>query len=350
MNPEMAAVTAAYHAAVVRLGAEVIIDAIRLFARLNPTGVRQSGDGWIQDATALALSQHRAAHYLAVSYYRLMRALATGTTVRDEDDTEAEVTLGELREDFAELVRGLPPESAYTPPADGNSDRIITVDEDFVESARQIADREAAAIQQAAVQLQQVGIDALEEKIEALDLDDLSARELEEAREEFWATAEKQQAAVIERVGMNGARGTVHNAMENDSKLVAWVRISTTGTPCGFCAMLISRGAVYKSQESAGDSEDRQREILNGKTYAGDEYHNNCKCIAVPVYDIATYRTDPAFAQNRELSQMWKDWRNGRNIPDGLEKDDDSLWDMWQRHFRRAQAAERANRRNAQVA
>ena len=46
-----------------------------------------------------------------------------------------------------------------------------------------------------------------------------------------------------------------------------WRRV-TDGQPCGFCAMLASRGPVYRSAEKAG--------------YGGNRYHERCGCTAEP--------------------------------------------------------------------
>lgn len=55
---------------------------------------------------------------------------------------------------------------------------------------------------------------------------------------------------------------------------VRWARIPTGAYTCAFCLLLASRGAVYKSSESAG---------------LGGFDHDDCDCLVVPVYDTEDY-------------------------------------------------------------
>nr|BFF26858.1 hypothetical protein GCM10025732_48230 [Glycomyces mayteni] len=44
----------------------------------------------------------------------------------------------------------------------------------------------------------------------------------------------------------NGSRDTIMRTVQKSNTMVGYQRVSMTGWPCYFCAMLISRGAVYK--------------------------------------------------------------------------------------------------------
>jgi hypothetical protein len=68
------------------------------------------------------------------------------------------------------------------------------------------------------------------------------------------------------RLALAGGRQAVLTAVRNDKEVLGWQRV-TSGNPCAFCAMLASRGPVYKSRESAGF-----------------EAHNHCMCVAMPVW------------------------------------------------------------------
>lgn len=57
----------------------------------------------------------------------------------------------------------------------------------------------------------------------------------------------------------------------------AWARVPSGPKTCAFCLMLGSRGAVYRSQASAGD-----------RKY-GKEYHGHCDCAVVLVRDSQDY-------------------------------------------------------------
>lgn len=59
---------------------------------------------------------------------------------------------------------------------------------------------------------------------------------------------------------LNAGRETIRKSS------TSWRRV-TDGNPCGFCAMLVSRGPVYTSERGAG---------------AGGDYHTHCGCTVEP--------------------------------------------------------------------
>lgn len=90
------------------------------------------------------------------------------------------------------------------------------------------------------------------------------------------AAADAYQAALTKFAGMArrqammGGRLTVAATSGRDRKAVGWRRV-TDGNPCAFCAMLASRGPVYRDAASA----------------AGLQYHSHCGCTAEPAYSYA---------------------------------------------------------------
>ena len=86
------------------------------------------------------------------------------------------------------------------------------------------------------------------------------------------------------RLILNGARTAVLQAVQQDSKAVAWMRV-TASNPCAFCAMLASRGAVFKTEAQAGFMA-----------------HNNCRCTAAPVFS----QQDAEALADNDLYQQWK--------------------------------------------
>ena len=69
----------------------------------------------------------------------------------------------------------------------------------------------------------------------------------------------------IQRLVADADRKTVAGNVERDPARARWYR-ATSAKACAFCAMLATRGAVYRSSESALRS------------------HNHCRCLAVPVF------------------------------------------------------------------
>lgn len=65
----------------------------------------------------------------------------------------------------------------------------------------------------------------------------------------------------------SGRRSMLANVL-NDERLPGWARVDPRPPSCAFCLMLISRGVVYRSRETAGGS---------------NRWHIGCTCQAVPV-------------------------------------------------------------------
>ena len=107
----------------------------------------------------------------------------------------------------------------------------------------------------------------------------------------------KQLDGALYRHIMNGQRNTIHNTVNRERQLVGYRRVSRTGTPCYWCAMLIGRGAVYKSEASATRSSG-----LRG-VRVGEGYHDHDKCAAEPLFrnDIGNY--DDTLEQ--KFSDLW---------------------------------------------
>lgn len=91
--------------------------------------------------------------------------------------------------------------------------------------------------------------------------------------------------AAMRHVG-DGGRDTVLGTVRADSRAAGWARV-TSGAPCAFCAMLASRGPVYKTRETAAFQAHP------------DAVHDNDACTFEPVY-IADAQWPP-------LSRMFRD-------------------------------------------
>lgn len=91
------------------------------------------------------------------------------------------------------------------------------------------------------------------------------------------------------RVALQGGRDTIVNTVKADPEAKGWERV-TSGNPCYFCAMLASRGAVYRAEETADF-----------------EAHDWCDCAAEPVYEGPTAPT----GQAAEWDQLYQDHAAG---------------------------------------
>jgi hypothetical protein len=123
------------------------------------------------------------------------------------------------------------------------------------------------------------------------------------------------------RLVLEGGRDVIEGTVLDDEDALGWARIGD-GDPCAWCAMLISRGGVYKSAQTAGDA--RQ---------GGERYHDHDGCQAVPIFDL----TSPYEHAAEELYEQWQrvtaghsgeaarqEWRrywDARNDPEAGEAD-----------------------------
>ena len=114
-----------------------------------------------------------------------------------------------------------------------------------------------------------------------------------------WDTALAQIAGGLILRVMNASRQTVIDNTDHDPQAHGWMRV---GVPeCGWCAMLISRGSVYRS-----------------RTTADFAAHDNCKCGCCPAWDrgqitavrsefvpTARRRSAQAAEADRERAKRW---------------------------------------------
>lgn len=342
---EASGVSAVFHAALTYLGFKTLGESIQLWADM-PTDKAQiaSASGrWITYALSLTGKRRQHTRDLAISYYRLVRALQTGYTIVDplasEPETEA-VPLADLRRDFYEKVEEYAPEvlagdtvdapGSLTEDTEDFSDVKApeataeeTVEQEPLDVADELEQQDTAAEEEARIVLEALGPANLEKKLDAVD-DQLTAKEADTLREQARRQAGNRQASAAERVAMNGARGALWSMARKDHRVIGYVRVSRTGTPCGWCAMLISRGLVlYKSEASAGfataDAEKRAE---------GELYHDLCHCYAEPVFSQEHYNSDPRFDLNRRYKELWKE------ISKKADEEDEEVLTAWRRYFR----------------
>lgn len=89
-------------------------------------------------------------------------------------------------------------------------------------------------------------------------------------------------AGGLQRVVADGSRDTVAWNVREDPAGPMYAR-HTSGRACAFCRMLATRGPVYRSERTAG----------------GD-YHDDCHCVAVPVWDVDAHEDPPYVEEWRE--------------------------------------------------
>ena len=90
----------------------------------------------------------------------------------------------------------------------------------------------------------------------------------------------------------------VYDHIAADPVATGWARTTKPGC-CYFCAMLASRGAVYK-EDSFEESDPRFSGPGNAKV------HDTCGCGLRPIYS----RSDPLPERNADLEQLWIDMKD----------------------------------------
>lgn len=93
------------------------------------------------------------------------------------------------------------------------------------------------------------------------------------------ATAETKTAGAVEKLVLDQGRETTRRAVRSDRAAVGYARAAALGC-CAFCALMSSRGAIYKDLDSVG------REANERFTGADSviKYHDFCRCQPIAVF------------------------------------------------------------------
>jgi hypothetical protein len=136
------------------------------------------------------------------------------------------------------------------------------------------------------------------------------------------ATPEKavERAAVTEsgnasRLALEGGRSVIDQTVQEDDEAIGWARV-TDADPCPWCLMLASRGATYRSAESAGGAKNSQ--------FIGDgqfKFHDHCGCAVVAVWDP----DDPVLTAADDLYDKWVEVTAGHSGQDAIN--------VWRRYW-----------------
>lgn len=134
------------------------------------------------------------------------------------------------------------------------------------------------------------------------DEDEATVAQLEPLDVRLEAAMSKADGAV-DRLVLNAGRETVQEAVRQDRGAVAYARAAALGC-CSFCALMSSRGAVYKDRGTVGeDANDR---------FVGNDsvikYHNYCRCQPIPVFRGQSFELSP---KAREWDRIYREFAQG---------------------------------------
>lgn len=83
----------------------------------------------------------------------------------------------------------------------------------------------------------------------------------------------------------DAARETIERNADDDPEIARFARHASANA-CAFCALMATRGAVYRTAASAGN---------------GNKYHANCHCVAYPVF-VGEVDESPAYVLTWETA------------------------------------------------
>lgn len=126
------------------------------------------------------------------------------------------------------------------------------------------------------------------------------------------------------RLALEGGRSVVDQTVQGDDAAIGWMRV-TDADPCSWCLMLASRGAVYRSAETAGRVQASR--FTGGSAFA---WHDHCGCIAAPVWDP----DDPLLTRADDLYDLWVQVTQGHSGQDAI-----NVWRRYWENSREVQGA-----------
>lgn len=289
-SEEGARLTAAHRAAQLSLGAQLSAWLADLFrAMLDPADIDLSTARFVKEAAPVVMEARRVSWSESIDYLEAFKraelkevlrvgdylgdadtGLVPGTPNRVPTPAIAEIVDDLERRKIAKEIVWASAKDALDPP-----ERVV---EELVSSA--------AGVMKAEIK---------------------RGRSLEEARE----TAAGAVAAKSVKIVLAGGReATANEVRTGRSGCVGYARV-VDNDPCPFCAMLASRGGVYRSDAFA-DS--------NG-LFAGDgafKVHDGCGCTMEPIYGHPLKNLPPGSA---ELAEEWAEIAAGQRDP----------WGHWRR-------------------
>ncbi|MFD8318927.1 VG15 protein [Kitasatospora purpeofusca] len=284
----MAAASEAYDQAQARIGDAFQAEWAAVLAATTPARLAMSMTSAGARYRAAIRAQARASRALAISYYRLRRALETGRAIGGPGYTPG-ASLGSLWQDFNRLTGKRTGTGPRTPlPVD----RLDPFPAENLE-------REAAKAEKAFRESVAEPVRKHEAERGSAALDDA---ELVAWEKEFMDSLRDESGAAGEKVARDEGRGVIHEALPNDPGAVGYYRELRSPKPCYRCLMVASMGAVYKSRASAGF-----------------RYHLNCKCRPQPIFS----RNYTLPAVNARAVRLWKQFKEATG------GGDQEAWRTW---------------------
>lgn len=237
--------------------------------------------------TTITEDGRRRAVQLSLLRAALIRGLNTGKTIAIPG-IGRNPTINQLRNELATLVMstGLRSPRAHVK----NADALLQTEDILQEIPSHIEGKALAKVKEHARQLLLLRQKYLDGKLPRQLYLEMRRKELSGIQ------------GIVDKSTMDAARGVTRSMMKRDRRIEAWARVAGHYDPCAFCMMLMSRGPVYRSKNTA----------LWAGGVVGDSYHPNCKCEAVLMYRRSEYDNSTNTALNRQLEAFWDENISGK--------------------------------------
>lgn len=345
-SSEILALEELHQAAQARLGLIAAYLSLAEWESVSALDATGTAGAWLVRSLRVIAAVRKMSRALAVSYYQLARALETGRTLGVPEGITGDVTLGKLRSNFRRQALDV---ASLPSPLTRSDDPDIRWFEETL--AKQEGNENSRSIR-----LADVAVDPLIQNLldvegtndaQTISVDKYDwpeAMSYEEVDRAFRALLRKQAAehsdkavkeirsdesntpddaikkieaaheaagsigsGTVDAAAMDGGREVVNRAIRQD-RLIKAVARGTSSDPCHFCAMLASRGFVYKSEKTAGVGEEIEK------------FHINCHCFPI----VRFTRESELPELNRYFQEKWREVTAGYSGQDAVK-----AWRRW---------------------
>lgn len=354
--PEVRAVEEAHRAAQAHLGIAGALLAIRYWGDVSPTQPAQTAGAWLVRSIRMIMAIRRKSRRLAIAYYQLARALETGYTLGlpEYSDNPREVTMSGLRQQYLDLLLEISalstePSSTDDPDEEWFESEVRELPQDDPEGSlndldlgsyiQELLDATEDGDSQVEVDdfdwpegmteeevdnaflriLEDDVVEAANLKVEQLRDSEDPAGEVILRIETGHRSSGNVGAGKVDKFGVDAGRDVINYAQNNDERVMAVAR-GLGPNPCPFCAMLASRGFVYKSRSGAVTT---RRAVTRAGNELGDtvrSYHDNCHCYPIVRWIDASELPE----LNQYFQDMWPVVTAGYSGVDAL-----NAWRRW---------------------
>lgn len=327
---EIEAIEQLHRAAQARLGIAVALVTTDRWGNVTVTSPGGTGEAWMNNTAEVVLAARALSLNLARAYYQLARAIESGYTLGELLENRP-ATMGNLRDAFLAQVMSvanlgddtestpfhalvtpeiggdvlgqvdiLPRVQAFLDASDESNDsRTVPIDPftwpGVASSSETLSEIRKRLTEKVITPL----VKEINQKAKGTEPGKKTLRSLEKAHEAKGSLG----AGQADKLAINIGRSLIQTVGRADKRVIKFAR-GLGPNPCAFCAMLASRGAIYRSAMTA----------------AGEAYHPNCHC-----YPIARWTdTSPLPAINSWLEEAWK--ANISNLSGG---DKLQQWRSW---------------------